>query len=276
MNKTRLRTVFKHILGRLSLFIFPTRARKIEQNIANADGNLLDRIIRFGLICRSNSSEKIAQMQQSMWAGEQGSNFTEKYGGRFQSWFISRHISVVDELEKILGYDSGVYYYCLYEIGCGDGQVLNYLSSRLKQVNQFVGIDINKEVIAGNNRRYNNTQLRFFSGNALDWICKNSQPRSIFFSNGGVLEYFSEREIVDLLGKISTDLKPALFAIVEPVALDYDFATEKKSRPYGVEWSFAHNYPHLFKESGYTILYQQEETTGGIRWILMVAQMTGE
>ncbi len=173
--------------------------------------------------------------------------------------------------EKTMAEKPGLYKN-FYEIGCGDGQVVNYLSTRLKPIDQFVGIDINERVILSNGMEYKNPKLHFVCANANDWIAHNSCPGSIFFTNGGVLEYFTERELIGLFSKIAVELRPSLFAIVEPFAHDFDLESEKASRPFGVEWSFSHNYPQLFTTSGLTIRYQAINITGGIRWIIMIAQ----
>ena len=266
----RLRAIVKSGLGRLAVLAFPGRARVVEQNIAAADSTLLDRIIRLGLICRVDDPERISQLHHRTWAGEQGLNFAAKFGGRFEAWFKSSHVSIVDELEKVLAERAGTYRH-FYEIGCGDGQVANYLSTRLQGIDDFVGIDINEQVASCNNQVYQRTNLRFVSGNAADWIGVNGRPRSVFLSNGGVLEYFSEKAITDLLRKIATDLKPALFVVGEPLAPDYDLDKETRSRPYGDEWSFTHNYPHLFSTNGFKVRCQREATTGGYRWLLLLA-----
>ena len=266
---SRFKVTIKQILANLAVRAFPGRAAAIEQNISDADAILLDRLIRFGLIKKTDRHDRISDLHYRTWAGARGENFAKKYRDRFESWFMSSHISIVDELENLLTQCPGQYKN-LYEIGCGDGQVVNYLSTRLKSIDQFVGIDINERVIASNNKKYKNHKLSFVCENANKWIAQNGLRGSILFSNGGVLEYFSEKEIIDLLSKIVGDLRPSLFAIVEPIADDFDLESEKASRPFGIEWSFTHNYPHLFTESGLRIRYQTETITDGIRWILMI------
>ena len=268
---SRFKVTIKQILANLAVRVFPRRAAAIEQNISDADAILLDRLIRFGLIQKTYGHNDISDLHHRVWAGAQGENFAKKFSDRFESWFISSHKSIVDELGNLLAKYPGQYKN-LYEIGCGDGQVVNYLSTRLKKIDQFVGIDINERVISSNRKSYKSPKLSFVCGNAKNWIAQNGLPGSIFFSNGGVLEYFSEKEIIDLLSKIVVDLRPSLFAIVEPLAADFNLESEKSSRPFGIEWSFTHNYPKMFAESGFTIQYQEINITDCIRWILMIAQ----
>ena len=92
----------------------------------------------------------------------------------------------------------------------------------------------------------------------------------IFISNGGVLEYFSAKQIAKLLKIIAGDLKPSAFAFIEPLAMKYNLETEIDSRPYGTEWSFSHNYKQLLESYGFNICYQHEMVTDGNRWLLML------
>jgi len=267
-----LKSIVKPVLGKLALWAFPNRAKLIEKTIGDATSyGLLNRIIRAGLIRNIKEHDRLALLHHSFWTGTAGIRFHKKAGKRFENWFLTGHVSIVDELERLIESNKRKYKY-LYEIGCGDGQVINYLSNRLKSIEHFVGIDINADVIALNNQYCMNENLEFTCGNATEWICKNGRPKAIFFTNGGVLEYFSKKQITDLLKKITIDLKPSVFAIIEPLATNYNLETETDSRIFGNEFSFSHNYKKLFMTNGFTILYQRETMTGGHRWILMLSK----
>ncbi|MCL4180301.1 MAG: methyltransferase domain-containing protein [Verrucomicrobia bacterium] len=266
-----LKTTLKPVLGRLAVRAFPGRVKAVEQHDGRSRLGALDRLVRFGLLCRLQEHERISRSHFRFWAGGEGKAFAENYRDRFESWFLSDHVLIVEELERCLAGERDRYD-CLYEIGCGDGQVVNYLSTRLKAIDRFVGLDINEQVILGNQERYAKPNLRFCCGNAVDWIPSHARPRSVFMSNGGVMEYFSEAEIRALLRRIATDFKPSMFALVEPVAADFSLETETVSRPHGTEWSFTHNHRHLFTANGFRVLYERETMTAGYRWILMIAK----
>lgn len=267
-----LKPIVRPVLGKLALWAFPNRAKLIEKAIGDAKSyGLLDRIIRAGFIRNIKEHDRLAILHHRFWAGTEGSQFHKRAGKRFENWFLTGHVSLVVELERLIASNKRNYKY-LYEIGCGDGQVINYLSNRLKSIEHFVGIDINADVIALNNQYCRKENLEFACGNATDWICQNGRPKTIFFTNGGVLEYFSIKQITDLLKKITIDFKPSVFAIIEPLATNYNIETETDSRPYGNEFSFSHNYKKLFKSNGFTILYQRETMTGSYRWILMLSK----
>jgi hypothetical protein len=267
----RLRTSVKPVLGRLALRLFPGRAKRVESNLAAADDRLLDRIIRFGLICRAPDDNRISELHRRMWAGDQGRNFARRYTDRFQAWFLSSHARIVDEVARVLGERPGVYRH-VCEMGCGDGQVLHYLSTRLTAIEDFVGIDINEQVVAQNNETLGTARIRFVSGSADDWIATQGRPGTIFISNGGVLEYFSEVQVTRMLRRVASDLAPSLVALVEPVSDDHDLEMEPASRPYGTEWSFTHNHRHLLVQNGFKIRFYHETRTADIRWVLIVAE----
>ena len=55
---------------------------------------------------------------------------------------------------------------------------------------------------------------------------------------------------------IATDLSPAMFLAIEPVAEDH--AEENRSSvPFGEELSFSHNYRDLFESNGFEVVHQR-------------------
>lgn len=261
----------KSLLGTIALRLFPQRAQRLAGRIGADDVRLIDRIILFGLKRNVGEPAQLSRLHSRFWAGPAGVRFSERCAERFGAWFMAAHHGVVDEVEKMIASDPRRYVF-LYEIGCGDGQVVHYLSQRLRTIQRFTGIDINAEVIARNKQTYTQSNLDFACGNAIDWISRHAHPGSIFISNGGVLEYFSEKDMTVLLQHIRRCLRPAAFAIIEPIADDHDLERETASRPFGREWSFSHNHKRLFEENGFHILYQRETATGGNRWVLLLAR----
>jgi len=65
-------------------------------------------------------------------------------------------------------------------------------------------------------------------------------------------------------------MEPAIVAVIEPIAQDYDLERETVSRPYGSEHSLGHNYLLLLKSAGFRIVYQREEQLGGARFLSVV------
>ncbi len=264
-----LRPVLKNVVGTLALSVFPNKAKLIENTDEYRCNGLLDRIIWAGLIRNARSHDSVSHLHNRFWMGAGGTQFVESHGSRFENWFLVKHFSIVIEIEKLIASDKRKYNHVV-EIGCGDGQVINYLSGRLKNIESFTGVDINEDVIALNNQRYRKRNLKFACGETIDWVCRKGKPGSIFISNGGVLEYFSAKHIAELIKKIAGDLKPSAFAFIEPLAMKYNLEMEKDSRPYGTEWSFSHNYKSLFESHGFNTLYQHETVTEEKRWLLML------
>lgn len=104
------------------------------------------------------------------------------------------------------------------------------------------------------------------------WLEAQGAPCWAYLVNGGVLEYFSEAMLETLFRGISERHPPAIFALVEPIAEDYDLERETASRPYNSELSFGHNYLHWLQRCGWQIRYQSQQDVGGVRWLLAVAE----
>lgn len=139
------------------------------------------------------------------------------------------------------------------EIGTGNGDVLNYLSSEFPNINRFIDIDLCQDQIALNNKKYkDNKRLDFIASDAFDWIQTNGHDKTVFVTSRGVLEYFKESQLQELLNTIY-NLGPTMFIAIEPNGADHNFETNPNSELYGHEPSFSHNYPHLFKNAGFNI-----------------------
>lgn len=88
----------------------------------------------------------------------------------------------------------------------------------------------------------------------------------------GVFEYFPRATLQSLFGSIAEQQSPAVVALIEPIAADYDLEKERESRPYGSEHSLGHNYPLLLREAGFVIRYQEQLRFEGCTHLLVVAE----
>jgi hypothetical protein len=86
----------------------------------------------------------------------------------------------------------------------------------------------------------------------------------------GVLEYFSRSAILTMLQAIKPR-GPVRLMLIEPLDGDHDLQRNMQSRPYGMELSFSHNYPHLLAEAGFHILSSKESMSRGVRWLAQSA-----
>ena len=99
----------------------------------------------------------------------------------------------------------------------------------------------------------------------------------MFFTNGGVLEYFTRPQLIDLFELLRGTSSTSLVAITETLAVDHDLKEEPATFPYGHELAFSHNYPAILAESGFKETYRNDRFTKEgeewhpTRWLQMVA-----
>ena len=215
----------------------------------------------------------------SQYWGHEATNFHEGWKDRFERLFLKHDVQVIDELEAVIAsYDEADRPIALYEIGCGGGQVLNYLCGRLKGVEKFVGIDLGEDQITSNMQTYDDPKIAFHTADAVDWIPANAAPKSVVLTNGGVLEYFLREEVEALFASVGNDLKPATIVLIETIGSNHDLEASDDSFIYGRELSFSHNYPALLRKAGFEIRHQSEragqQEDGGGRWLRVVATKT--
>ena len=238
----------------------------------NKGRHIINHLIRFGLAQNAISKkdyDKISNYHRSFWAGRGAKEFYENTRERFDDVFLMYYTDVINELENLL--EVKRYFHTLCEIGTGSGQVISYLAERLPGIERFIGIDLCKEQIDENKIVYGNTNLEFANHSALSWIEEYGKQNSVFLTNNGVLEYFTQRELEKMVGYISRNLSPSIFIAIEPLAIDHDLERDYKSHPYGNEFSFSHNYPHIFSEAGFSIEYQKEIRVIGYRMLKICA-----
>lgn len=263
----------KQQLGALLASLMSQRAARLAQGRIADDLSLTDRLVIAGLVRRHERQGTLDQLNglhDWLWSSRQAVAFHEQAQARFQSWWQDTHSAIVAPLFDELQAEPGRYH-TLCEIGCGSGLVLNDLAQRLPQFEQLIGLDLSAEQIARNRARYaTQPRLRFDSGDAAVWLRQQARPGWVYFSNAGVLEYFPEAKLRSLLCQAAS-LRPAMFAIVEPVDRAHDLDRQLASRNYGAERSWSHHYPHLFRDCGYTLRWQREIEFGGMRWMMLIA-----
>ncbi|GHC40579.1 class I SAM-dependent methyltransferase [Roseibacillus persicicus] len=269
----------RFFLGRILLSLFPERGRKVAAHPFADNLSPIDKILRNGLYARAfleNDFVTLRHYLANYWK-EQAHHFHADWDDRFDRMFVAHDQVIAVPLQAILTKQSpGPHPPELYEIGCGGGQVLDYLSEHLPQISRFYGVDLSSEQIAQNKKSFaENKQLSFVAADAMKWIPENAKPNSVLLSNGGVFEYFLESELHTLFTCLASLNGPTTIALVETFGADHNLATERNSLVYGRELSFSHNYPELLKSAGYTIFHQTERTgfdeDGGGRWIRLVA-----
>ena len=53
-------------------------------------------------------------------------------------------------------------------------------------------------------------------------------------------------------------LEKIIFVAIEPIGIDHDFDVNPHTQLYGIERSFSHNYPKLFKEAGFNLWHESK------------------
>jgi len=268
----RARSLIKLQLGRVLSWLRPDIVRKLEASTetwrpAAWSASRVERLIREALIAKhiaDRDEEALTQSHKKFWTGDRAVEFHATVRGREQS-FLGEHYVLVEELERVL---AGGRYERLYEIGCGSGFVANHLAERMTMLKDVVGVDLSPKQVAINRQSYSNSRLSFVAADATIWIPENAAPETAFVAYGGVLEYFSQPILEEMLRRIAAH-PPVCFALMEPIAPDYDLSRETQSRLFGNEMTLSHNYPHLFAEAGFRVHWQKDLPRA--RYLMMIA-----
>lgn len=210
----------------------------------------------------SASEENQRMMNRAhFWGSEAGKLWHEeirkKYGSEelFRDEFLKRRENLTNMLQEFLNQFPG-YYHSICEIGTGNGMYINYLCQlRLPGIQNWIGIDLNKEQITINQKLFCSSAIQFISVEALEWIDKNSEEGTIFLSVG-TLEYFTQSELEEYFNFIKNKFEKAAIAIAEPVS--FDLQKEFQSTPRG-HTMFNHNYPYMLSNAGYQIYKAKNE-----------------
>lgn len=259
--KSILYPILSATLGNALVFLRPKKARQLAENritlVHKNKKNLSipERLMRAALVKKLKKIEDyntIADLNRDFWANKYATELFLETEDGFESDFLPNCTFIFELLKnELLNHPED--FNTLVEIGTGNGDVLNYLSSEFPNINRFVGIDLSQDQIELNNKKFsNNKRLEFVASDALDWVNEHGQGKTIFVTSRGVLEYFIEPRLEELLKAINR-LGETIFVAIEPNGADHNFETNPNSQLYGHEPSFSHNYPVLFKNAGFDI-----------------------
>jgi len=194
------------------------------------------------------------------WRAPVSAEFFDGDFQRFEDIFLQYHLGLVDAMkEAISKFEDGEVR--LVELGSGDGQVLQYLGEKLSGVGTFIGIDLNENQVIECREKYRDEpKLRFENYDVSEWLREHPSKRTVFFTNGGVLEYFTRAQLLDLFGLLHAS-GPCVVAITETLAVDHDLESESETFPYGHELAFSHNYPAILREAGFEPGFRNDRFT---------------
>lgn len=213
---------------------------------------------------KTQDLDHLAKLHQQIWAKTSGDAAYESK----DELLMEVEPYLMKSFEKLLDKST---FKTLVEIGCGTGKSLNYFSERFPMIDRFIGIDISEGQIELNKAKYEyNPRLEFYAGDAIQWLKNNSSPNTIYFTYGGVLEYFNEEQVNSMLDSI-TKHSPTGLLVFEPIADGFDPKNEKHSKVDGYEFNFSHPYPHFVRQAGMQIQYEKVFYTDNAWWIILSA-----
>ena len=266
---SRARAFARAAAGRLLATLQPAVVRRLEAGEAPRDRN--ERLLLAGLVARHRargSLERLAAQHTRFWESPSAVDFHAATAARCEEDLRGAQSLVFDLLGEAFA-DNRLHSLC--EIGCGSGRVLAEAAARLPALTSLVGLDLSAAQSAANRSRHSDPRLAFVAADAQEWIPANAAPGWCFLSYGGVLEYFTQDALARLFGAIASHA-PAGVVVVEPLGDDFDLGSETRSRPYGQELSFSHNYPSLLERAGLRITRRHEYRVRGLRWIALAAR----
>jgi len=259
--KSNIRLKLAKNLGNTLVFLFPNKARQLSENRITLIHknkkklNIFERLMRYALVEKLEKIEnhdKIAELNRKFWINNKAIELFIETEETFKTDFLP-NCSFIFEILKQELLNQSIQFDTIVEIGTGNGDVLNYLSTEFPQINKFIGIDLSKDQTALNCVKFQkNKKLEFVALDAYDWVKENGKSNTIFVSSRGVLEYFLEQRLQDLFHEIN-QLGKTYFVAIEPNDASHDFEKQPQTQLYGNEPSFSHNYPYLFKKTGFTL-----------------------
>ncbi|HFC12312.1 MAG TPA: methyltransferase domain-containing protein [Anaerolineae bacterium] len=261
---TQAKEQIKQLLGTVMLPFMPARAERLAQesfSMTTGGRDFVDACLRAGLarkLLSQNKEAEIAEYHRKFWEKNNSLEYHRGVRDMVMQVFHDYFEFLIPEIKTLLAENPD--FKTLIEIGSGGGDLLNYLAEQIGQLDTFVGIDLSPEITEENKSHYRNAKLRWIADNGKIWVEENGQPNNIFMTFRGVLEYFTTTDLEEMFGRIATSMQPSIFILVEPIALTHDLATDVASHPYGTEYTFSHNYPHLLKQAGFDLRLNKLET----------------
>jgi trans-aconitate methyltransferase len=265
-------------VGRLIGWLAPRRVTRVLAGDIPPRIGFLDRAVVAHLVdkhAREGTLDQLAPLHAWLWKGDQAVSFHAQAKARFDSFWLTHHVAIVEPLRQIFGHsqDGGSTYRVLCEIGCGSGLVLEDIARRLPSVERLVGLDLSERQTELNKSHTLDPRICFESGDATEWIPRRGCAGTVYLTVAGVFEYFPRNALQKLFAGIAANQSPAAVALIEPVPADYDFDNEVASRPYGFENSMGHNYPRLLSDAGFRICFQEKQIVEQQTYLLLVAKI---
>ncbi len=276
-TEKRLKALAGHLLAALN----PAATARIHKHPFTQELKPHERLIRNSLQHRAITKGDHEALQKYLidyWNSPFSQEFFSTFTYRFEELFLRFHTDIATNLAEQLSALPQDQEVKLVEVGCGDGKVLQYLAEHVPRVNHFTGLDLSKEEIANCQERYpNEKKMDFTAEDIFDWLEANTDTALVFFTNGGVLEYFTREQLERLFTLVRNRPQPRWIALTETLASDHLLDKEPETFPYGRELAFSHNYSALLSESGFQEVWRNDRPTKAgeenhpTRWLQIVA-----
>ena len=266
--KGKIRSIFVDFLtltlGNLLVILRPKKVLQLsERGLTLVLGDNLspsERLIRRAILKKIEKTEdynKLAQIHKTYWSN-QGDDFVNKMQNKLENTNLPAYKNVLNDLKNKISNES-IKFDTLIEIGTGSGRVLDYLSLSYSDINHMIGIDLSEAQIEINKTTYiNNTKLEFVQADVLDWIEYQEHGNLVFLTFRGVLEYFTQQQLITFFKKLNS-LGNIMFFAIEPTDSEHNYQEEPDSKVYGLEVAFSHNYKKLFEDAGFEIWYSEHK-----------------
>lgn len=272
----------KAAAGRLLAALNPTRAAEIYRQPFTQELKHHERLIRNARqhqAIEEGDHETLQKFLIDYWNSPFSEEFFSTFSHRFEDLFLRYHTGIVTELATQQATLPEGQEIRLVEVGCGDGQVLHHLTKELPRLDKLTGLDLSTDEIAKCRARYpNESKVDFTADDIFDWLKANRDTALVLFSNGGVLEYFTRKQLAKLFSLVRNRPFPTWIGLTETLALDHSLEEEPETFPYGQELAFSHNYSALLTESGFEETWRNDRPTKPgeenhpTRWLQMLAK----
>lgn len=247
-----VKKLLKKLIGKAALFVSP----KIRQEFMNGKmpKNKFERAALTSIFIELKDKKhftELAELHKKIWSSSENQGYYDFTSKRLKGMFEQLKESLFTTISNQINQSP---YEEFIELGCGEGIVINRISESFKQINFFLGVDINKAQIEINKITYSaNKSLRFRSIDLSKDLEHIKGSNKIYLTFGGVLEYLTEKELLFLLKELSS-MKNIVFILYEPIKLGFNFKEEKHSILYGTEFSFCHPYHYYLSKIGFNII----------------------
>ena len=270
----------KGVVGNILMALRPDLSAAVKAAPFRENWSTAGKLIRNGHLLNAVAMQDhalICGFLSDYWSSHASDEFYTGLSHRYETLFLKHHEAIVAETDEAIR-KAGGNFHQLFEIGAGDGRIIEHFSRHLVTIPAFHAIDINGAQVANNRRVYaDRLALSFHHADAKQWVPDHAAPGTVVIANGGVLEYFTRSELESLFRHLAEKCSPCVVAITESIATDHDLEHEANTYPYGLELSLSHNYLFLLRDCGFSINYINDRLTSaeefGVaeRWLQVVA-----